>query len=144
MTTTSERYQALYALKPPIDPLPPKTEWAGEGNEDITAYCNKCRCRVVPRDDGRCGWCDTQTKPAPQPDPPNAVDLVVARRLLSSGVGQRLREQAGLTVRDVARHIDCGHTSVIRWERGEATMTHRHATAYVRLMRDLKALGQGG
>lgn len=52
MTDQPTEYRA------PIDPLPPKEQWADDGDPRITDWCAKCKARVVALATGYCGWCD--------------------------------------------------------------------------------------
>jgi DNA-binding transcriptional regulator YiaG len=61
------------------------------------------------------------------------------RQLPSFAERRALREGAGLTLRDVARELDCSHTAVAKWEtKAEPRGTRR--VAYARLLEGLKQL----
>jgi transcriptional regulator with XRE-family HTH domain len=51
---------------------------------------------------------------------------------------RQIRENAGASLRDVAREIGVSATSVIRWERGSSPGVH--TVAYARLLEELRRL----
>jgi transcriptional regulator with XRE-family HTH domain len=46
------------------------------------------------------------------------IRLAVTRMMLTNGTAQRLRERAGLSRRDIARHLDVTESTYSRWEAG--------------------------
>lgn len=68
------------------------------------------------------------------------------QRLAENGEARRLRESAGLTMREAARRCgDVDPTAIMHWERGTRIPRGRNLRAYARLLDQLKALEtQGG
>ena len=62
--------------------------------------------------------------------------LRAKRALPPAAERRRIRDQAGASLRDVAREIGVSATSVIRWERGGSPGPH--TAAYARLLEELK------
>ena len=66
------------------------------------------------------------------------------RRLVEAGETRRLRESAGLTMREAARHCgDVDPTAIMHWERGTRTPRGRNLRAYAQLLDQLAALEAG-
>lgn len=66
------------------------------------------------------------------------LDLAVLRRMVADGTARRIRESAGLSVREVAAAVGVAPSCVSRWERGERVPRHgaaagRYAEALVAL-----------
>jgi transcriptional regulator with XRE-family HTH domain len=67
------------------------------------------------------------------------LERLRARRALPLPAERRqIRENAGASLRDVAREIGVSATSVIRWERGSSPGVH--TVAYARLLEELRRL----
>lgn len=60
--------------------------------------------------------------------------LIAARNALASGEAIRLREQAGLSQRQVAAHIRVTHVAVGRWERGQRSPRGSAGLRYARFL----------
>lgn len=65
--------------------------------------------------------------------------LARARRLASTGEARRLREQAALSLREVADAVGMPHTTLWRWENGQRTPHGAKASAWALLLDELKA-----
>lgn len=60
------------------------------------------------------------------PNPQDAIRQTVRARLLArSGEARRLREEAGLSIREFAAFLGVDPSSVSRWETGEAVPSRR-------------------
>ena len=60
------------------------------------------------------------------PNPQDAIRQTVRARLLArSGEARRLREEAGLSIRELAAFLGVDPSSVSRWETGEAVPSRR-------------------
>jgi DNA-binding transcriptional regulator YiaG len=66
-----------------------------------------------------------------------AVDVVRGRQLATSGAGRKLREQAGLSLAEVATACGVYPSTVLRWETGARVPRDRHAIAYKELLERL-------
>jgi transcriptional regulator with XRE-family HTH domain len=65
------------------------------------------------------------------------LERLRARRALPLPAARRqIRDDAGASLRDVAREIGVSATSVLRWERGASPGIH--TAAYARLLEELK------
>jgi DNA-binding transcriptional regulator YiaG len=56
---------------------------------------------------------------------------------------RRIRESAGASLRDIARELGVSHTAVRRWET-TLSVPRESRVAYVRLLDELRQLGDGG
>jgi DNA-binding transcriptional regulator YiaG len=68
------------------------------------------------------------------------VDRVRAAQLPPPSVRERIRLDAGLSLRAIAETLDVDPMSVHRWERGLVRPRLDHAIAYRRLLDDLQAV----
>jgi DNA-binding XRE family transcriptional regulator len=66
------------------------------------------------------------------------AERVKAARLPTPANRRRIRQRAGLSLRQMAGQLGVTPMSVLRWERGEATPKLDHATAYRQLLEDLE------
>jgi DNA-binding XRE family transcriptional regulator len=66
--------------------------------------------------------------------------LIEGRKAVSTGSGQRLREQAGLSQSELARLAGVTPAAVCRWEAGERTPSETAAIAYAKVLRRLEEL----
>jgi DNA-binding transcriptional regulator YiaG len=67
------------------------------------------------------------------------LDRVRTRRELPAPADRRrIREAAGVSLRDVAAAVGVSHTAVATWEAGATPREHR--AAYVRLLNELRRL----
>jgi DNA-binding transcriptional regulator YiaG len=64
--------------------------------------------------------------------------LAKARQLAVSGEAQKIRDAAGLSLRDIAAAVGVSQTTVWRWERGAQAPHGPGATAWALLLRDLQ------
>lgn len=62
--------------------------------------------------------------------------LRAKRALPPAADRRRIREEAGASLREIARELGTSPTSVIRWERGASPRTH--TAAYARLLDELQ------
>lgn len=65
---------------------------------------------------------------------PHLKNLEQARHLSTSGNGKRIREQAKLTLKEVAEHIGVDVKTLRRWESGESMPRGDKAIAWVRAL----------
>jgi DNA-binding transcriptional regulator YiaG len=66
------------------------------------------------------------------------VQLALARRYALSGAGGRVRRAARLSLQEVADACGSSVTTVWRWEQGQRVPRGAPATAWVRLLIELK------
>ena len=66
-----------------------------------------------------------------------AVDVVRGRQLATSGAGRMLREQAGLSLAEIATACGVYPSTVLRWETGARVPKGHHAVAYKELLEGL-------
>jgi transcriptional regulator with XRE-family HTH domain len=64
-----------------------------------------------------------------------------ARRLSVTGEARKLREQAGLSLREVADAIGASPSALWRWENAQRTPRGAAAVAWGELLRDLDPVG---
>jgi DNA-binding XRE family transcriptional regulator len=76
--------------------------------------------------------------PADLPRTHDPVALVRVRRLASSGVAKKRREDAGLSIADIAEAIGVSATTVFRWENSLRRPTGEAALRYGRLLDELR------
>ena len=69
----------------------------------------------------------------------NAFDVATARQLLADGTARRIREGAGLSLRDVAKDLGVAASAVSRWENEKRSPRGESALAYVALLERLMA-----
>ncbi len=62
------------------------------------------------------------------------ADRVRAGRLPEPDRRRAIREEAGVTIREMARALDVDSNTVHRWERGRTIPNRRNAAAYRRLL----------
>lgn len=62
------------------------------------------------------------------------AERVRAGRLPEPPRRRAIREQAGVTIREMARALDVDSNTVHRWERGRTIPNRRNATAYRQLL----------
>ena len=62
------------------------------------------------------------------------------RGLPTASERRRIREGAGVSLRDVGDALGVSHTAVAAWESGTRPRQH-HATAYAKLLEELRSLG---
>jgi transcriptional regulator with XRE-family HTH domain len=60
-----------------------------------------------------------------------------ARRLAASGEAKTIREQAGLSIREVAGAIDVSPSGLFLWENGERTPRGDAAVRYAKFLEQL-------
>ncbi len=65
------------------------------------------------------------------------LQVALARRLASEGEAQRLRTDAGLSLREVADAIGVSPTTLWRWEAGQRAPRPRAAIAWGALLEQL-------
>ena len=66
------------------------------------------------------------------------------RELLASGEAQRLRQSAGVSRLEMARHCRVTTSTVTRWESGEKQATTRRALGYLDLLERLNEIDTSG
>lgn len=64
--------------------------------------------------------------------------VVRARRLASTGDAKRLREAAGLSLREVAEAVGVSHTALWRWEAGQRAPRGAAASAWALFLGELE------
>ena len=64
-------------------------------------------------------------------------EVVLARRILGSGVGQRVREAAGVSMGEMAREMQVDLTCYSRWEAGTRSPRPSSCAKYLTVLRDL-------
>lgn len=64
--------------------------------------------------------------------------LARARRYGRTGQGRRIREAAGITLREMARVMNVDATLLSKWERGLVVPRERHAVAWDKHVRQLE------
>jgi DNA-binding transcriptional regulator YiaG len=70
----------------------------------------------------------------------SALDEAAARKALPPATERRrIREEAGLSVRAVGRHVGVSGEAVRTWERGRAPRV-QNLVRYLNLLRELKSL----
>jgi transcriptional regulator with XRE-family HTH domain len=62
-----------------------------------------------------------------------------ARRAGKSGAARHIRESSGITLRELARHLEVAPSTISRWERGCAVPKPEQATAWALALRGLAA-----
>jgi DNA-binding transcriptional regulator YiaG len=67
-----------------------------------------------------------------------AVSLVEARQLASSGEARQIRQQAGLSLAEIAEAVGVGRATVYRWETGLRSPHGAPARRYGSLLRALR------
>jgi DNA-binding transcriptional regulator YiaG len=73
----------------------------------------------------------------------NAVDLAVLRQMCLSGEARRIRQQAKLSLGDIAAEVGASAPPTVqRWETGQRMPRGYQATKYLRVLRRLEALGE--
>jgi DNA-binding transcriptional regulator YiaG len=71
------------------------------------------------------------------------VERVRSRKQLPGPAERRrIREAAGVSLRDVAAAVGVSHTAVASWEAGATPREHR--TAYLRLLEELHRIARDG
>jgi len=70
---------------------------------------------------------------------PLAVPLALAeiRQLCATGAARSIREDAGLSLREIADHLGVGVTTISVWERNEQRPTGDRALRYHQLLLEL-------
>jgi DNA-binding XRE family transcriptional regulator len=58
------------------------------------------------------------------------IDGIRASRLPSPAVMRKIREVAGVTIREGAEHLSVAPMTYLRWERGDVQPRREHAIAY--------------
>src|SRR5262249_2340366 len=71
-------------------------------------------------------------------------DLIEARRRARSGEGRRLRQAAGLSLRELAAQVGVDAATLDRWERGQARPRRAAALRYQRVLSALANAVSGG
>jgi DNA-binding transcriptional regulator YiaG len=61
-------------------------------------------------------------------------EVAEVRALLASGEARRMREQARVSLAEMARHVGCAHSSVLRWEEGRRVPSEDNTLRYGRLL----------
>ena len=70
------------------------------------------------------------------------LEKVRARRQLPAPVERRrIREAAGVSLRDMASAVGVSHASIVSWERGACPRDPKHTAAYSRLLTELGQIG---
>jgi DNA-binding transcriptional regulator YiaG len=69
---------------------------------------------------------------------PVSVQLAEVRTLCAIGRARAIREDAGLTLADLARDVHVSTSTIARWETAEARPTGAVALSYLRLLRRLE------
>lgn len=72
------------------------------------------------------------------PDGSSLAEMVRAAKLPSPANRRRIRQRAGLSLRQVAEPLGVTPMTVLRWERAEAVPKLDHAVAYRQLLEDLE------
>ena len=67
----------------------------------------------------------------------NATDLVRVRRLASTGTARHIREEAELSLSEMAKAAKVHTTTVHRWETGSRRPRGEAALRYLRVLEDL-------
>jgi DNA-binding XRE family transcriptional regulator len=67
----------------------------------------------------------------------SVVAIARGRRLARTGTGRLIRENAGVSVRQLAASLGINPSAVSRWERGERVPSGRHAERYALLLEQL-------
>jgi transcriptional regulator with XRE-family HTH domain len=73
---------------------------------------------------------------------PDIATLVQARQLGRSGEGRRLREAAGLSLRELADAIGVEPGTLSRWETGRCRPRQRAALRWLTILDSLSSAGQ--
>jgi DNA-binding transcriptional regulator YiaG len=73
----------------------------------------------------------------------NLVRLANVRAAALTGDARRLRLAAGLSLREVAREVGCGPSTVHRWETGQRRPHGRAALRYAELLDELQGAREG-
>jgi transcriptional regulator with XRE-family HTH domain len=63
--------------------------------------------------------------------------LIQVRRLATSGEAKAIREEAGLSIREVADAIDVSPSGLFRWENGKRTPRGEAAVRYAKFLERL-------
>ena len=71
---------------------------------------------------------------------PRLSDLVLARQLLASGEGRRIREAAGISERQLAAQVGVTVGALSRWETRGRRPRVAHALKYLEAVADLLAV----
>jgi DNA-binding transcriptional regulator YiaG len=79
--------------------------------------------------------------PARNAETPLVITIARGRRLARTGTGRMIRENAGVSVRQLARDLQVTAGAVSRWERGERMPTGFHAARYAELLEQLAQEG---
>jgi DNA-binding transcriptional regulator YiaG len=66
----------------------------------------------------------------------------IRKQLPAPAERRRIREAAGVSLRDVAAAVGVSHTAVASWEAGATPREHR--AAYLRLLDELHRIAQDG
>jgi DNA-binding transcriptional regulator YiaG len=74
-------------------------------------------------------------------EPTDPVALARVRRLASSGVAKRRRDDARVSLAEIASAIHVSTTTVYRWENGLRRPTGEAAIHYGRLLEELREVG---
>jgi len=69
--------------------------------------------------------------------PAELARVAQARQHAASGTGRLIRKQAGLSLGEVARVLDCSPSTVLRWERCEDAPSGHRAVRYAELLERL-------
>ena len=67
------------------------------------------------------------------------LELVRARQLGLTGAGRRIRQQAGLSLREMADWVGVDASTLLRWETGESAPSQRNARGWVSVVAQLTA-----
>ncbi len=72
-----------------------------------------------------------------------STSLAVLRRLTTNGTARRLRQDAGLSLADVAKDVGVGAPTILRWETGQRVPRGDRALRYADVLADLASTLSG-
>lgn len=70
-----------------------------------------------------------------------AIELARIRELARNGTARRIREQAGLSRREMAESLGIHETTVQKWENGTRAPHGERALRFANLLRELAEVG---